>query len=121
MVVVTGLRPGDPKRERTTAALSDWNLLWPDYFEDVYEKLEDSQELERRAAIQYSLCLRSTRHFGIYGSSFDVSLHVDRRLRNGHFSHNVFSIQPFDVKKLYEFFQNTVYPALVPIINSSLI
>lgn len=117
VVIVTGLRPGDPKRTQTIAALGDWNLLWPEHFESIYKTLENPEELERRAAIQYALCLRSSRHFGFYDSSFDVNLHVDRRLRDGHFSHNVFSIVPYEIGDLFEFFEKTVYPVLLPNIS----
>jgi len=113
VVVVTGLPPGDPKRARTIDALKDWSLIWPEYFEHIYQTLEDGGELERRAAIQYALCLRSTKHMGFFHSSFDVNLHVDRRLRDGHFSHNVFPIPTYGVKNLFEFFRKTVYPVLL--------
>jgi len=113
VVVVTGLPPGDPKRARTIDALKDWKLIWPEDLEHIYKTLENSGELERRAAIQYALCLRSTKHMGFFDSSFDVNLYVDRRLQNGHFSHNVFPVPTYEVDNLFEFFQKTVYPALL--------
>jgi len=113
VVVMTGLPPGDPKRARTIDALKDWNLTWPEDFEHIYKTLDNSGELNRRAAIQYALCLRSTKHMGFFDSAFDVNLRVDRRLRNGHFSHNVFPIYKFKVTNVYEFFQKTVYSVLL--------
>jgi len=114
VVVVTGLKPGDPKRNRTIDALKDWSLIWPENFEHIYQTLEDSGERERRAAIQYALCLRSTKHLGFFDSSFDVQLRVDRRLRNGHFSHNFFSIPKYEneIENYMKFFRDLVYPAL---------
>jgi len=113
VVVVTGLPPEDPKRARTIDALKDWNLIWPEYFEDIYKTLDNSGELERRAAIQYALCLLSTKHMGFFDSSFDVNLVVDRRFRYGHFSHNVFPIATYEIENLFEYFQKTVYPAFL--------
>jgi len=113
VVVVTGLPPGDPKRARTIDALKDWSLIWPEDFELIYKTLDNDGELERRAAIQYALCLRSTKHMGFFDSSFDLTLHADRKLRDGHFSHNVFSISTYEIDNLFPFFQKTVYPALL--------
>jgi len=115
VVVVTGLDSKDPKIARTIKALKEWNLLWPEHFEGIYGTLNGAVELERRAAVQYALCLQSTRHFGFSHSSFDVNLLEDRRLRNGHFSSGVFPIVRY--RHILKFFANFTNPVLFPMLS----